>query len=92
MKVRLISILGNKSKEVRNTFDISSIEDVEALIKACIIDKRANITREDGAEVSIVENGCVHIEVFNQKQLLVDWCNQKTNEFPLGGIYVTSSI
>jgi hypothetical protein len=92
MKVTLTSILGNKPKEVRNVFEVASVDDADKLIKACITDKHASIKRSDGKEIPIVANGCVYIEVFNQKNLLVDWCNQRVDEFPNGGMYAKSSI
>ncbi len=92
MQVTVTSILGNRPKQVVNTFEVSSVADVEKLIKACITDRTAVIKRQDGMELFVVDNGCVFTEVYNQKALLVDWCNLEVDEFPLGGAYAKSSI
>lgn len=92
MKVTVTSLLGNQPKEVKNTFEVYTAQDVDTLVKACITDRTATIKRQDGKETQIVYNGTVHTEVYNQKQLLVDWCSQRIDEFPLGGVYATASI
>lgn len=92
MEVIVKSTLGNKPKEVTNRFHIDSLSSVEALYKMVVTDKTCSLKREDGQEVQVVSNGCIHVEVFNQKQLLVDWANMKVDEFPLGGQFAKSSI
>lgn len=92
MRVTVTSVLGNKPKEIKNVFEISSISDVEKLIRACVTDRTAVVKRQDGKEVSIVNNGTVYTEVYNQKQLLADWCTQLVDEFPVGGQFAKSSI
>lgn len=92
MEVVVRSVLGNKPKEVTNRFHIDSISSVEALNKMVVTDKTCSLIRQDGKEVQIVYNGTIQTEVFNQKQLLVDWANMLTDEFPLGGQFAKSSI
>ena len=92
MKVVIKSVLGNKPKEVRNEFYVENLSSIEALYKMVVTDKTCSLTRADGKEVPIVANGCIYTEVFNQKQLLVDWCNLKVDTFPEAGEYAKSSI
>ena len=92
MKVTVTSVLGNQPKEVKNVFEVATSVDVEKLVRACITDRTAVVKRQDGKEVAIVNNGSVYTEVYNQKQLLADWCTQLVDEFPIGGAYATSSI
>jgi hypothetical protein len=92
MKVLVKSILGNKHKEVTNWHYIENLSSVEALNKMVVCDKTCSLIRKDGKEVQIVYNGTIQTEVFNQKQLLVDWANMLTDEFPLGGQFAKSSI
>ena len=92
MKVTVTSLLGNLPKEVKNTFEVVNTSDVDKLVRACVTDRVAVVKRQDGKEVSIVNNGTVYTEVYNQKQLLADWCSQLVDEFPIGGAFAKSSI
>lgn len=92
MKVKVISLLGNKPKYVTNLHNVETEADVNSLLRMVITDRSATITREDGKETDIVYNGTVRDEVYNQKKLLVDWCNMQVDEFPEGGMYARASI
>lgn len=92
MKVRVNSLLGNTPKWVSNTMEVSNISDLDKLIKAVITDRSVILTRSDGLETEIVNVGAVRLEVYNQKELLVDWCNLRIDEFPLGGEYAKATI
>jgi len=92
MKVKVTSLLGNKPKTVVNTFPMVSLQDVDKLLRAVVTDRTATVTRADGQETTIVHIGCIRTEVFNQKQLLLDWAQGLVDEFPQGGAYATSSI
>lgn len=92
MEVIVKSVLGNKPKEVSNVFYVENVGSVEALYKMIVTDKTAILMREDGQEVQIVANGIIYTEAFNQKQLLVDWCNHVVDEFPIGGQFAKSAI
>lgn len=92
MKVTVTSVPGNKPKEIKNVFEVSSTGDVDKLVRACITDRSAVVKRQDGKEIAIVNNGTVYTEVYNQKQLLADWCELKVDEFPIGGVFAKSSI
>jgi len=92
MNVRVTSRMCTSPKTVKNLFSINNIDDVDKLCKAVVSDSSAIITRSDGKEVSVVCGGFIHTEVFNQKQLLADWCNLVVDEFPSGGEYTKASI
>jgi hypothetical protein len=92
MKVIVKSLLGNAPKWIVNTMEVSSTSDLDKLIKAVITDRSVILTRVDGLETEIVSVGAVRLEVYNQKQLLVDWCNQLVDEFPSGGGYAKATI
>lgn len=92
MKVKVKSLLGNQPKWVTNYMSVDSISDLDKLVRSVVIDRSATIIREDGKETEIVSVGTVHTEVYNQKQLLVDWCNLKVDEFPIGGEYQKASV
>jgi len=92
MKVTISSTLGSIPKEVKNEFYVENLSSIDALLKMVVTDKVASLKRQDGKEIFIVNNGCIYTEVYNQKQLLVDWCNLKVDEFPEAGEYAKSSI
>lgn len=92
MKIKITSLLGAKQKFVTNVTNVSSISDLNALIRSVVTDRTATITREDGKQTDIVHCGTVRDEVYNQKKLLVDWCNLLVDEFPDGGTYRGASV
>ena len=92
MKVKIKSLLCNQPKWVTNYMPVNTIGDLDRLIRSVVVDRSATIVRDDGKETEIVYNGTVRTEVYNQKQLLVDWCNMQVDEFPSGGEYSRSSI
>ena len=92
MKVKIISLLGAKQKFVTNVTKVSSISDLNAVIRSVVTDRMATLVREDGKQTDIVHCGTVRDEVYNQKQLLVDWCNLVADEFPDGGLYRGASV
>lgn len=92
MKVKIKSLLCNQPKWVTNYMPVTTIGDLDRLIRSVVVDRSATIIRDDGKETEIVYNGTVRTEVYNQKQLLVNWCNMQVDEFPSGGEYSRSSI
>ena len=92
MKIKITSLLGSKQKTVTNIVDLSSLKDLDAVIRAVVTDRTATLTRVDGKQTDIVYCGTVRDEVYNQKQLLVDWCNLLVDEFPDGGLYRGASV
>lgn len=92
MFITVTSTLGNKPKTVKNGMHIDAMSSIDALLKMVVTDKEAIIQRKDGRELQIVYHGCIYTEVFNQKELLLDWINLKVDTFPEGGIYAQSSI
>lgn len=92
MKVKITSLLGAKQKFVMNVASISCISDLNAIIRSVVTDRSATLTRSDGKETMIVHCGTIRDEVYNQKQLLVDWCNLLVDEFPEGGLYRGASV
>jgi hypothetical protein len=92
MKIKATSLLGNMPKYVDNKFEVSSLKDLDVLFKAVVTNRNCVLTRPDGKELTIVHRGSLYTEVYNQKQLLLDWCNEKVDEFPNGGMYAKASI
>lgn len=92
MKVKVKSLLCNQPRWVTNYMPVDSIGDLDKLIRSVVIDRSAIIIREDGKETEVVSVGTVQTEVYNQKQLLVDWCNLRVDEFPIGGEYQKASV
>jgi hypothetical protein len=92
MKVKIESLLCNKPKWVSNYLDVNSIGDLDKVIRMVVTDRSAILTREDGKSTEIVNTGCVRTEIWNQKQLLVDWLNLRVDDFPEAGKYIKSSI
>lgn len=81
MKVKVVSRLGSNSREVTNRFEINNTSDVDRLIKAVVTDRSAVAHRADGKSISIVDNGCVRIEVYNLKQELVEFLNNQREDW-----------
>jgi len=92
MKVRIESLLCNQPRWVKNSLDVNTLADLDKLIKMVVVDRTATITRADGKSTDIVHVGSVRDEVWNNKQLLVDWINLEVDEFPPGGSYKGASI
>ena len=91
MNIKVVSRLGNNSREVTNRFEINNTDDVDRLLKAVVSDRTTIAHRSDGKSVSIVDNGCIRIEVYNEKQALVDFLNNTREEW-LGHDYTKASI
>lgn len=92
MKVTITSLLCNKPKYVKNVLEISTMTDLDKLIRAVVTDRSATITRADGKETEIVNVGTVRTEVYNNKELLIQWCNLQVDEFPPGGEYLKATV
>jgi len=72
--------------------EVNSMTDLDKLIRAVVVDRSATIKRQDGKETEIVYCGTVRDEVYNNKELLIQWCCQEVDEFPKGGIYKKASV
>jgi hypothetical protein len=92
MKVKIKSLLCNQPKWVTNIMDVNTHLDLSNLFRSVVVDREAIIEREDGKQTTIVLNGYMQTEAYNQRDLLIDWINMRTDEFPLGGEYAKSSI
>jgi hypothetical protein len=92
MRVQITSLLGNQSKIVNNIHEVDTISDIDSLLKYVVTTRTTTIIRADGKETTIVYIGAIRTEVYNQKQLLVDWCNLRVDEFPKTGAYANASI
>jgi hypothetical protein len=92
MRVKIKSLLGNQSKIVNNPHEVDTISDIDRLLKYAVTNRTTTIIRADGKETTIVYIGAIRTEVYNQKQLLVDWCNLRVDEFPKTGAYANASI
>jgi hypothetical protein len=92
MRVQIKSLLGNQSKIVNNIHEVDTISDIDSLLKYVVTTRTTTIIRADGKETTIVYIGAIRTEVYNQKQLLVDWCNLRVDEFPKTGAYANASI
>jgi hypothetical protein len=92
MKVKIRSLLNSKSERVNNYLDINNLDDINKLCRWVVVDREAVIIRADGEETLIVSHGTIRNEVYNQKELLIDWCNLRVDEFPESGEYRRSSI
>ena len=92
MRVQITSLLGNQSKIVNNIHEVDTISDIDSLLKYVVTTRTTTIIRADGKETTIIYIGAIRTEVYNQKQLLVDWCNLRVDEFPKTGAYANASI
>lgn len=92
MKVTITSLLGDKQKFVKNTMDITNRYELDMMIRSVVTDRSATLSRSDGLTTEVVYCGTVRDEVYNNKDLLVQWINMEVDEFPPGGEYKKASV